>query len=348
MKDLNKYLVPTVSVIIPCYNVENYLGKCINSVLAQTYKNYEIILIDDGSTDNSGKICDEYSKKEKKISVYHQPNSGVSRSRNIGIRKAKGKYILFLDADDIIAPFLLDEALKYMDDDIDAVFGGKVSIENADTFVFDEKFYGQIIYEKGSLINLKLHFLRHDITFGMNGSVARNPGCKLIKTEICKKVLFDESLKLSEDILWNLELIENCSKICVVKQIWYIYRQHPLSKVHKYNENVIIEFENALFLIEQHIDTGNKTEFFSFCDMLISDIKIIAQSFLFNKNFDLSNQERKQIIKRLYLSKPWIYITSKEYIKYANLKKKCIGLAFKYKMLFQIMDVLHYQNYVND
>lgn len=91
---------PLISIIIPVYNVEQYLGKCLDSVLAQTYKNLEIILVDDGSTDNSGTICDEYKKKDRRIRVIHQINQGVSAARNAGLNIATGSYIGFVDGDD--------------------------------------------------------------------------------------------------------------------------------------------------------------------------------------------------------------------------------------------------------
>ena len=92
-----------ISIIIPVYNVEEYLRKCVDSVLAQTYKNLEIILVDDGSTDKSGQICDQYAQRENRVVVIHQTNAGVSAARNAGLRVAKGEYIGFVDADDYIA-----------------------------------------------------------------------------------------------------------------------------------------------------------------------------------------------------------------------------------------------------
>ena len=91
-----------ISIIIPIYNVKEYLKRCVDSVLNQSYKNIEVILIDDGSTDGSEKICDEYAKKDKRVVVVHQKNSGVSASRNKGIELATGKYIGFVDSDDYI------------------------------------------------------------------------------------------------------------------------------------------------------------------------------------------------------------------------------------------------------
>ena len=91
-----------ISVIIPVYNVEKYLKRCLDSVINQTYKNLEIILVDDGSTDNSGKICDEYAKNDKRIIVIHKENGGVSVARNIGLDICTGDYVNFIDSDDWI------------------------------------------------------------------------------------------------------------------------------------------------------------------------------------------------------------------------------------------------------
>ena len=91
-----------VSIIVPVYNVENYLTECIESTLKQTYHNVEIILIDDGSTDRSGKICDTYANKDNRIKVFHKKNGGLSDARNMGIGKVTGEYIYFLDSDDIL------------------------------------------------------------------------------------------------------------------------------------------------------------------------------------------------------------------------------------------------------
>lgn len=97
-----------ISVIVPIYNVEEYLPTCIESILNQTYKDLEILLIDDGSTDNSGKICDEYAKQDKRCIVIHQQNQGVSATRNTGLNHATGKYISFIDGDDYIHPQMIE------------------------------------------------------------------------------------------------------------------------------------------------------------------------------------------------------------------------------------------------
>lgn len=96
-----------VSCIVPVYNSCKYLRRMLDSILGQSFNDFELILIDDGSTDSSGEICDEYASKDSKICVYHKENGGVSSARNLGLSKAEGKYIIFMDSDDLIAPNML-------------------------------------------------------------------------------------------------------------------------------------------------------------------------------------------------------------------------------------------------
>ena len=95
---------PKISVIVPVYNVEKYLRRCVDSILTQTFTDFEVLLIDDGSTDGSGKICDEYAKKDKRVRVFHKENGGVSSARNLGLDNVRGRYVTFVDADDKISP----------------------------------------------------------------------------------------------------------------------------------------------------------------------------------------------------------------------------------------------------
>ena len=101
-----------VSVIVPVYNAEKYIKRCLDSILAQSYRYFEVLLIDDGSTDNSGKICDEYALNDNRIRVIHKENSGVSATRNIGITEAKGDYIAFVDSDDYIRSDMFEKMVK--------------------------------------------------------------------------------------------------------------------------------------------------------------------------------------------------------------------------------------------
>lgn len=101
---------PFVSVVIPVYNVEEYLLRCVQSVLTQTYDNYEVILVDDGSTDNSGKMCDEFARLDNRVRAFYKTNGGLSDARNFGTDKSKGEYVIFVDSDDYVS----DEYIDYL------------------------------------------------------------------------------------------------------------------------------------------------------------------------------------------------------------------------------------------
>ena len=112
-----------VSVVIPVYNVEKYLAECVDSVLGQTYADFEIILVDDGATDSSGQMCDEYAQKDARIRVIHQPNGGLSAARNTGLKAARGEYVYFLDSDDYIETCALEHLVAVADQEqADVVF----------------------------------------------------------------------------------------------------------------------------------------------------------------------------------------------------------------------------------
>ena len=122
-----------ISVIVPIYNVENYLKPCLDSILASTYQDFELILVDDGSTDNSGVICDEYAKHDRRIIVHHQGNSGVAEARNVGLKLSKGEYITFVDSDDMIHPAMLEvlhNSILSGEYDLSMVFNRRVKLED--------------------------------------------------------------------------------------------------------------------------------------------------------------------------------------------------------------------------
>lgn len=132
---------PLVSVIIPVYNVEEFLRECVDSVINQTYKNLEIILVNDGSTDLSGKICDEYVEKDERISVIHQKNGGLSVARNTGLSETNGDYVYFLDSDDYIADNALETLVEIAEkDNSDIVFFDAVSFADTDDFEVSQNY----------------------------------------------------------------------------------------------------------------------------------------------------------------------------------------------------------------
>lgn len=221
---------PLISIIVPIYNVDKYLKKCIDSLLNQTYKNLEIILVDDGSTDNSGKICDEYSKRDNRIIVFHQKNSGVSTTRNKGLEISTGEYIGFVDPDDYISPIMYDvlyNILKQSSADIsmcDYECFDSESInfcESKDFIIYDKK---QALCELVLDRNITSHLWN-----------------KLYKSELFDGIKFPEN-KIYEDVGTIYLVIEKANKIIHNKSVLYAYYQRPTSLCNTISENRISNY----------------------------------------------------------------------------------------------------------
>lgn len=144
-----------ISVVIPVYNVEKYLHECVDSVIRQTYKNLEIILVDDGATDSSGRICDEYLEKDERIAVIHQKNGGLSQARNKGLEESGGEYVYFLDSDDYIAENALGTLLEIAEkENCDFVFFDAVSFADTDDFEVKQNYLRKASYKTDSGFNV--------------------------------------------------------------------------------------------------------------------------------------------------------------------------------------------------
>ncbi len=207
---------PQISIIVPVYNTEKYLHRCIDSILAQTFTNFELLLIDDGSKDSSGAICDEYANKDIRIRVFHKPNGGVSSARNMGIENTEGDWITFVDSDDCVD----EKWLENYDLDSDA----DVQIQGM-KFVRGNEILKQI--ELPSIFYTQLDWF--DLFYKLNLSERRllfhYPFTKLYRQSIINKfsLRFQDNIQLAEDLLFNLNYYLCCMKIELVSYVSYNY-----------------------------------------------------------------------------------------------------------------------------
>lgn len=232
-----------ISIIIPVYNVEKYIRKCIDSVLAQSYYNFELILIDDGSNDKSGKICDNYALKDCRIKVYHKENSGTSKSRNIGIKKANGEWITFIDSDDFVdINYLLSmiEQVNYQNTNKCLIVQGCKIIRKDKIRIFS---YNNEKVNKNIFI---LDFSQKE-TY-KHGS----PWGKLFNKNIILKhdIYFNERLSNYEDLLFCMSYMLYIDYIIYINDTNYYYRILKNSLARRYQG-----FNNELFLLEQYSHT---------------------------------------------------------------------------------------------
>lgn len=211
-----------VSVLIPVYQSEKYLEQCVESVLGQTYSELEIILIDDGSTDGSGILCDKLAKQHENIKVFHQINRGVSAARNKALELAEGRYIIFVDSDDYLEKDIIQNVISnYRNNDIDlCVFGFQMVSLNTYT-----QYTTKIPYSTDKLLNLEE--VKANILDLYSTYVLHAIGTKIYKRSIIEKygLRFKENWEYNEDIFYCLSYINVCNKsIVFMKDVGYYYR----------------------------------------------------------------------------------------------------------------------------
>lgn len=210
------------SIIIPVYNVEKYLKQSIQSVLDQSYEDFEVILIDDGSTDKSPAICDELAEKDERIKVIHKQNGGVSSARNEGIRQAKGDYILFLDADDWYDTKLLENCLPYTEKELNAFYFNYAKIYKNGEQVVKINYNNMVLnlYNEQGVENYKKLLWKG----GEFTCVIWN-GCYNRSFILKNNLFFDTRYGLSEDVLYNIILFLYIDKYLVIDFVGYYYNR---------------------------------------------------------------------------------------------------------------------------
>lgn len=214
---------PLVSVIVPAYNAEKYLPAAIESVLRQTYSGWELILVDDGSTDSTPAICDRAAVSDPRIRVVHKPNGGLSSARNAGIRVARGRYLTFLDADDMLSPAFLEIMT-------DVVLKEKVEI--AATALGYSK-TGPVVRPAVRVLTVESESLTEQILYQTSPIECSACG-KLYDSKLWKETKFREGIGYEDlDIFYQVML--RVEKVAVISCPLYFYRQHPGSYIHTFN-----------------------------------------------------------------------------------------------------------------
>lgn len=226
-----------ISIILPVYNVDEYLNQCLESLQKQTYKNIEVIMIDDGSKDKSGLICDNWQKKDKRFRVIHKKNEGLSKARNIGIKYASGKWIMFVDSDDWVTEDFCLDAIKTMNE------------ENADICVFNFIMYwNDDKYVKCNEFQKRCLDSERAIRKLVCGELENYAWNKIYKKELFKGVKYPEG-KLWEDIGTTYKLFLNANKVSFCEKYNYYYRQNRVGSI-----SLAKEKKGYLDLYEQYCE----------------------------------------------------------------------------------------------
>ena len=201
-----------ISVIIPIYNAENYLNRCLESIIQQTYKDLEVILIDDGSKDNSGKICDEYKNKDNRLIVIHKKNGGVCSARNVGLSIATGDYVCFMDADDFIDLDMYKRLINIIaKEEVDIVICGFANEILAGVFQPYCKEKMECVFNRYQMINNLLQ----------NKYYSCSVNDKIFRKEIVNEQYFNENITHYEDLLYLYQVMKKCKSAVFVSDVYY-------------------------------------------------------------------------------------------------------------------------------
>ncbi|WP_285814717.1 glycosyltransferase family 2 protein [Thomasclavelia cocleata] len=316
-----------ISVIVPVYNVEKCLSCCIESIINQTYHNIEIILVDDGSTDKSGDICDNYAKKDKRIKVLHKTNGGLSDARNCGIDKAKGKYITFIDSDDYVSKYycqiLLDTLVKY---DVDVSIGNYKRVNEYTQDDLDISEYDVDILT-GKQVCFKLYTKQAiQITIACG---------KLYKSNFFEKYRYPVG-KIHEDEYVTYKILFESKKVAVLDEQIYFYRINMdgiiLSGFSLKRFDAIQAFEERVIYFKEH----NEYELMKLAEkdknLALAQYNIIARSVHINKEipdqYKMSLFKSIRILKNILIPNDFEYFMYQYYpnsIKIYSMCKKLLG-----------------------
>ncbi len=267
-----------VSIIVPVYNVENYLEECINSIVFQDYSNWELLLIDDGSSDGSASICDKYSNSDPRIVTIHQENRGASVARNRGIDLASGKYVMFVDSDDYIENSMLMKMIQAMEEEsADLVICGYAR--------FTESYVDRRSYSKNPITLLKskeeigkLYTKPETNMFGIS------IWAKLYRNEVLQseKIRFNPSISYEEDCQFNVDYFEKINCAIVLSDVLYYYRQMEISLSKGYKKNtfgfLVAGYNRRLDFVKTYAPKASLAGLYSILLIVVKNTAIKIQS----------------------------------------------------------------------
>ncbi len=301
----------TISVIVPVYNAEKFLKRCLQSIINQTIDDFEVVLVNDGSTDSSLKIAIDFSKKDSRIRVINKENEGVSKTRNRGIEESKGKYICFIDSDDYVNPNFLEDLYSSINGEKDAL----------GVCLFSNIYEGNHLKKSKIGIKGNLTISRNEYLIHMSKHLySVYYGALWNKIYISKKIKdncirFDENISFAEDFIFNLEYLENVNKIVLIDKNNYYYNQENDNSLTRAND-VNYLWEMAKIRFPYCVKQYKRMNMYEICEKDIDSAiatELIGPTYsIVKENYRGFNQAKKQL-KRLY---------AEDYIKKAIMQNK--------------------------
>ncbi|MBM7573504.1 glycosyltransferase [Aquibacillus albus] len=289
-----------VSVIIPIYNAEKYLTKCLESVISQTLNQIEIILVNDGSFDNSGAVAEQYEQKDNRIRVFHKDNGGVSSARNLGLRMAKGQYISFIDADDYIDKNMLIELYeRAVSFNLDIVVSGRVTEYTKTNKTVTQTLGKDTLSYNKNTIGMDIFYLCENNHFDVLWN-------KLYKSEVINKhdIVFKEYATTSQDLLFNVESFIHAESVSLIDKAYYHYmNRDETSIVRKYHKDIfeIMEKRNkALYYLFKHFELSTQKHTNWLLNEYCNCIKVCLLN-LYRRDSNLSIKDKIKYVRRNFM-----------------------------------------------
>lgn len=294
-----------ISIIIPVFNAESTLEKCIKSVLEQTYKNLEIILINDGSTDNSKKICQSFQMKYNIIKFFEKENKGVSSARNLGIEKSRGGYITFIDSDDYVSEnFIKDLHDAFMlREDIDITHCGTVNVDEDFNTISKSKINEIELFDADTYMKKILEEKKiNAVCWG-----------KMYNRKIISKVRFDENIQINEDLDFLLNILLNCRKIVYIPKTDYYWvdRKNSVTK-QGFNDKWLKNIENCKTIF--HNILNKKPKLKRYCRNKYFKVNLLCYKKMLKDNL-VNDKIKKELKENLKKGKFFYFLDYKNSIK---------------------------------
>lgn len=315
----------TFSIIIPIYNVEKYLNQCIDSVLIQKFTDYEIILVNDGSPDNCGKICDDYAKQYPQIKVIHKENGGLSDARNFGIKSAKGDYLIFLDSDDYWeGGGILSDLAEIINND-----NNPDIIIHGNTFIFETGENKKALIKNMYNSNNFISDYENLVTEGIYYASAWN---KIVRRELIynNNINFPKGL-LHEDVAWSFDIAQHIKNYTIYESSFYQYRIGRKDSItNKIKDINLISYLNILTDKTNYLIRNYKSN----PHLLKGNIKYLAKVYLFTfRDYykSLNKKHQKNVKPHFSKMKKIDYIYKDWFINYLNGRK--------FKLLIKIFGI---------
>lgn len=336
-----------ISVIVPIYKCEKYLPKCIESIINQTYKDIEIILVLDGVFDESDKICYQYARTDERICVIKKEHEGVSIARNVGIEKAKGNWLAFVDSDDWLEEHYLEKMFAFCKKESEIIICDYFAEYRQKTII--EKFfiYDKHLFNKYDMMDVLKNCL-FPIGCGDTGgcTCVGVPWAKLYKTEFIKKnnLNFKPNLSRMQDMVFNLYAFSFAKNVFYIGEPLYHYLKNDTASTVAFNPTFTKTVYDVNDAVLEFIEVRNKKEMleFMYAKNTLLILEIIRLQYVLDKTKSLFSKVKS--IHALLKKEPFITSVNRCNTKYLHLKTKIAVFLLKKKMLFIIYLYIFYKN----